>query len=358
MTNNSASTEVGQQTAGNDISVARLTTFDAIDSLRKEWQDLKDILMPGSIHADIDWFLTIVRLGPQPRTPLVITFRRDKQLVGLIAGFRHVREVLLKIGYLRLGRFTAPTFSTNYHCCLALPDASQYLHKTMTAALQAECSPLSTGLVYVNALPVNDPLYRSLVRAPLSKGLVLAYPPARHMMMSLAPTMEETIANRGPSVRAALRRIMNKRDRSNKNNVFSTRIFTRTEELDAYFADAERVAKKTYQRALKVGFETTPLHRTQVELAVKKGWFRGHVLYSGNTPIAFQEDYLCGHHVFNPYVGYDPAYSDTNPGTMLLINSWEALSYHTNAANYDFGFGEGVYKERLADNCLCEGWLV
>lgn len=357
MIKNSAVTDRAQRTGEDVIAVKRLAEFDEIEPLRPEWEALHAALIPGSIHADLDWFLTIVRLGPQPRTPLVFTFRRNGKLIGIVAGFTHFREIDLKVGYLRLGRFTVPAFSTNYHCCIALPEGTgDTLYQKMADTLRYELLHGPSRVVYVNALPTDEPLYRTLAKSSMTKGPTLAYPQARHMMIQLAPTIEETISRRGPSVRSAIRRSLNK----NKNSAtpFTMRLFTLPEEIDAYFNDAEKVAIKTYQRALGVGFNPTPLHHTQATLAARKGWFRGHVLYSGSTPVAFQEDYLCDSHVFNPYVGYDPAFRDMNPGTVLLVKSWEALGKTSRAAIYDFGFGEGVYKERLADVCICEGELL
>jgi|WetSurMetagenome_2_1015567.scaffolds.fasta_scaffold51909_2 hypothetical protein len=343
-------------TADGSITVDRLTTIEAIESIREEWQWLHDMLMPGSIHADIDWYFTSVRLGAQPRYPLVFAFRKNDKLMGLIAGFCHTREVILKIGYLRFGRLAAPAFSTSYHCCFSLP--GEALYEKMANTLWMELSNRSIQIIYVNALPIKDPLYLALARPPIYKGIALAYPPARHMMIRLSPVLDETIAGRGPSVRAYLRRTMKKFSRPANGASFTMRLFTRADELDAYFNEAEKVAGKTYQRALQVGFELNGLHRAQAELGIKKGWFRGHILYSGTTPVAFQEDYLHGSHCFNPYVGYNPAFRDANPGTMLLIKSWEELANHTKATLYDFGFGEGMYKERLSDLCICEAELL
>jgi hypothetical protein len=178
------------------------------------------------------------------------------------------------------------------------------------------------------------------------------------MTMQLGTTAAQTIGNRGPSVRSYLRRTLKKAQNADKEDAVSMRLFTAPSELDTYFSDAETVAKNTYQRAIGAGFQASALHRAHARLAAEKGWFRGHILYAGKKPIAFQEDYLRAAHCFNPYVGYDPAYADLNPGTLLLIKSWEALCAQAPSVVYDFGFGEGVYKQRLADACVCEGELL
>jgi hypothetical protein len=339
------------------LIVDQLTTFDQVESIRAEWNDLHCALSPGSIHSDIDWYCTIAKSFASNQSPVVFTFRRNKDLVGIIAGYYHQRTIPLKIGYLHLGSYSASALSTNYQCCMAHPNPD-VLNK-MAETLWGELSSQKVKLIYVNALPVDDPLYRILVTIPLSQGIHLAYPPARHMMMSLAKTLEETIAGRGPRVRSFIRRTIKKNNRTESaESVFSLRVFTRPEDLEQYFTDAEAVAQKTYQRALNVGFQPTPFHRAQAEVAIKKGCFRGNILYDGEKPVAFQEDYLCGTHCFNPYVGYDPAYSLQNPGTMLMVKDWEQLIKNTQATVYDFGYGEGTYKSRFADICNYEGELL
>ena len=338
------------------VTVDKLSSFDQVESIRGEWNELHDALVPGSIHADIDWYCMIAKSFASNNSPVVFTFRRKTVLVGIIAGYYHERKVPLKFGYLQLGHFKTPALSTNYQCCIGRAD--QYLHQKMADVLWAELSSGNVRLIYVNALPTNDPLYQTLARTRLSDGICLAYPPARHMMMRLAKTLQETIEVKGPRVRAFLRRIINKNSRPDAAPVFTLRLFTRPEELERYFADAEAVAQKTYQRALNVGFQPTSFHRTQAEIAAKKGCFRGNILYNKDNPVAFQEDYLRGTHCFNPYVGYDPAYRSHNPGTLLMVKAWEELIKSTKATVYDFGYGEGMYKERFADICICEGELL
>ena len=339
-----------------ELTVDRLTSCDQIESIRSEWNDLHDELAPGSIHSDVDWYCTIARSFTDNRAPVVFTVRRNKELAGLVAGYYHERRTPLKLGYFQIGHFKAPALSTHYQSCLARNEAD--LHRTIAETLWNELSNGNARLIYVNALPTEDPLYRLLVKTPFSKGIHLAYPPARHMMMHLGKSLEETIASKGSSVRAFLRRIINRNSRPDAAPIFTVRLFTRSEEIPTYFIDAETVAEKTYQRALNVGFFPTSLHREQVELSAKKVFFRGSILYDGEKPVAFQEDYLCGTHCFNPYVGYDPAYGSKNPGTLLMIKAWDELIKSTKAAIYDFGYGEGLYKERFADFCICEGELL
>jgi hypothetical protein len=273
-------------------------------------------------------------------------------MAGLIAGRRLSREIQLRLGYFRFGTVRVPAWSISYRGIMAQTDPR--LHQAMAQALHGELANPGIRLIYTNALPLTDPIYRLLVSLPGPGRMSLAFPAEPHMMIRFEKNLEQTIARLGASVRSQIRRTVKK----NRQTGYTMRVYASPGEVESYFTDAESVARKTYQRALRVGFTVSPLHRRQANLAAQKGWFRGYILYDGGRPIAFEEDYTYGHHCFNPYVGYDPAYRSSNPGTLLTIKAWEDLISHTETRVYDFGLGDGVYKRRLADVCLDERELM
>ena len=340
----------------HDLRIDPITSLEHLEEFRHEWRVLQQSAKHGVVHADMDWYRMMVESSEEPRSPLVLTFRRGSKLVGLIAGYRHRRAFHLKLGYLRLCQISLPGLSISYQCMIAEPD--EVLLPIMAETLLKQFSDLNLHFIYTNALAVDSPFSRILNRSESCDGYRLTYPSEPHMMIRLATTIEETIARRGRQVRSSLNRVLKKGDHRRGGSAGEVRIFKHPEEIETYFKHAEAVARKTYQRALGVGFKDSRSHRKQVELAARKGWFHGHVIYKDGNPIAFQEDYVYGAHCFNPYMGYDPEHRDINPGTLLMLRSWEMLIKHTQAEVYDFGLGDGVYKERYADICIAESEIL
>ncbi len=339
-----------------NLRIDRITSLEHLEEIRQEWRELQQSESHGAVHADIDWYRMSVEASEEPRSPLILVFRRESKLVGIIAGFRHTRVFHLKIGYLRLWRINLPGLSVSYQCVFAEHDEA--LLSIMAETLLKQFSDTSLHFIYANALPMDNPFFRVLNRLKSCHGYRLTYPPEPHMMIRLAPTLEEIIARRGGQVRSSLKRILKKGDPLRGGPAGQVRIFKHPDEIETYFSQAEAVARKTYQRALGVGFKDSRSHRQQVQLAARKGWFHGYVLYHEGDPIAFQEDYVYGMHCFNPYIGYDPKHRSMNPGTLLMLRSWEELIKNTRAEVYDFGLGDGVYKERYADICVLESEVL
>jgi hypothetical protein len=341
----------GQSSA---LQVNHLTSIEAVNSFRTEWQALRDIVYPDSVHSDIDWFLSFTQ--PSINLPHVLAFKKHGALVAIIAGYIYDRLVPFKLGYFKLGQFKAPAFSTTYQCCMIHPDFIEL--DSLREILCKELKKDALSFMYINALPIESQLYNVLRKPQFLKSMTLAYPPEPHMTMRLENTLEKTITAKGSSVRAYLKRTNRKIDLSAKNSEYMMRCFKTKNELDTYFEHAEVVAKKSYQRALGVGFKLTDQHFRQAEIAANRGWFRGYVLYKNTIPVAFEEDYVCNGHCFNPYVGYNQDYRQSSIGTVLMVNAWKEMITNANAKVYDFGFGDGEYKRRFFDESVKEGELL
>ncbi|MCZ2147210.1 MAG: GNAT family N-acetyltransferase [Bryobacterales bacterium] len=122
-------------------------------------------------------------------------------------------------------------------------------------------------------------------------------------------------------------------------------------DLPRMFHDCEQVARKTYQRGLRVGFADNPQTRARLENAAAQGWLRAYILYLGDRPCAFWIGMLY-HTVFvSEYMGYDPEYRQSSPGMVLIMRVLERFCTRAQGdivAEVDFGLGHAEYKE-----CLC-----
>ena len=131
-------------------------------------------------------------------------------------------------------------------------------------------------------------------------------------------------------------------------------------ELDLLFADAEEIAKKTYQRGLGAGFAATPDVRKRLGLAAQKGWLRGYVLYIGDRPCAFWIGMLYEKTFVSEYLGYDPEFRQYSPGMFLIMNVIEGFCAQKNGdivKELDFGLGHAEYKAALCTKVWLESSL-
>jgi hypothetical protein len=123
------------------------------------------------------------------------------------------------------------------------------------------------------------------------------------------------------------------------------REYRSVEDISAFYESASEVAVKTYQhRLLKSGLPLTDDFRGKlVELATLDG-FRGYILFQGESPAAFayctaQNDVLT-----YQVPGYDPAFQQYSPGTVLLYHILSRVFSERRFRVFDFGIGEAFYK--------------
>lgn len=134
----------------------------------------------------------------------------------------------------------------------------------------------------------------------------------------------------------------------------TVRAYRTPAELPEAFAAMERVAEKTYQRGLGVGFRDESLQRAHLEAAARKDFFRAWVLMLETTPIAFW--YGIAHrgtfYIGSP--GYDPAHGKLKVGQYLQLRMMEDLCSDSEITRLDYGFGEAQYKRSFGDTTWTE----
>lgn len=163
----------------------------------------------------------------------------------------------------------------------------------------------------------------------------------------------------GESFLASLSRNQRAQQRRRERKIAQTfnshriELFCSAEEVRRLLQDVERVAKKSYQRRLNVGFSDSPEIRSRIEFDAAKGWLVAYILYFDERPCAFWIGSLRNRVFLSNYLAYDPAYATYSPGMYLMIKAMVSLSIEANsyrADRIDFGVGDAIYKERLANH--------
>jgi hypothetical protein len=97
--------------------------------------------------------------------------------------------------------------------------------------------------------------------------------------------------------------------------------------------------------------------RSQLSAAATKGWFRGHVLFSGDVPCAFQLALHYRRIYYMVSMGYNPALSSYKPGLILFLRVLEYLCSDSSIDMIDFYFGDAEYKKRYGTEYWSEAWI-
>ena len=114
---------------------------------------------------------------------------------------------------------------------------------------------------------------------------------------------------------------------------------------------ASRVSAKSWQaKQIGVRVRTDEDQLAFFESLAGVNALRSYVLISDGVPVAF----MLGHQWNKVYVveeiGYDAAYADFSPGTVLMVEAIDDLLDTDRPESIDFGFGDAVYKRIFANS--------
>jgi CelD/BcsL family acetyltransferase involved in cellulose biosynthesis len=181
--------------------------------------------------------------------------------------------------------------------------------------------------------------------------------PHRRWRLVLPATFDEFLASRSANTRWRLRRDARRIDAAFGGEL-AFEILREPADFDRLFADVERVARSTYQRALGTGFMDTPERRAVTAVGLERGWVRAYVLYRRADPIAFWVCSLYRGTLLIRQTGYDQQYAELRVGLYLLTRAIEHAISDPQIAVVDFGQGEAAYKQQLGSESFDERDLL
>jgi hypothetical protein len=163
--------------------------------------------------------------------------------------------------------------------------------------------------------------------------------------MSIPDHIDKFYSARSRGHRHNLRKTIRtfEKDFSPENNFVN---YTKENEVDEFLKISAEISTKTYQRALGAGIKNDEQTKCLLKEAAKNGWFRGHILFAGDKPCAFQNALHYNNVYYMVSIGYDPAFSNYKPGIILFLKVLENICDDSSINMLDFYFGDAEYKHR------------
>jgi hypothetical protein len=299
-------------------------------------------------EAEIDLFLALVKARPTVLYPYAVLFERAGAPAAMAAG--RVEEVRLstEIGYLRVYEPAVRSLIVPSGSAVSFDDdATEPLIRELAAALQGREADVLT----LSGLEVGSPLHREALALGGFFRRQHFTEPRKHWRLILPETFDDFLASRTGKTRFGVRSY-GKRLLAGFGDELTIETLAEPKDLDQIFRDIEQVAAKTYQRALRTGFDDTPERRERVRVSLDHRWFRAYLLYRRGVPIAFWQGLAYDGVFFVGSTGYDPRYRDQRVGTYLLMRVIEELCGDPSVSAIDYGPGDAAYKRQFGS----ESW--
>ncbi len=198
------------------------------------------------------------------------------------------------------------------------------------------------------------------LRADLRQALTAARPELRPYLRhayprhyaSLQQDFDAYLAHFSGKTRSTLRRKLRKfADQS--GGTIDLRLYTRPTEVDDFFRHARAVSAITYQeRLLSAGLPDGDDARAATRALADRDMMRGWILFLDGRPVSYlyapaEEDTL-----IYAYLGYDPAFADLSPGTVLQLEALRTLMAERRFRVFDFTEGDGQHKRQFATGAV------
>ncbi|MEW6187420.1 MAG: GNAT family N-acetyltransferase [Thermodesulfobacteriota bacterium] len=333
----------------HNYNIATITSVEEIEKIRDVWE-----AMQTHPNSDIDHYLNLLKTRSNIIRPHIILVSENGSPVSMAVGRIEKLSIDLKFGYKKIFSPTIQSLTVVYGGLLG--NQTVALSEVM---FQEIMTPLKDGRVDVvrfNYLAVDSPIYPLVNTRPgfFSRDRFPTF--NTHWHMQVPKSIEEFFQSRSSKHRSWLRRMERLLVKDYPGEVKYV-CYHKEDELDKIFSEAEVVARKTYQRNIKVGFADNEETRRIYALLMKKGRLRSYITYIGNEPKAFWvgELYKDTFTLFS--TGYDPLYKKYELGTILFLKMLEDLCTLGTVRSLDFGFGDASYKSRFGDRNQMEATI-
>jgi hypothetical protein len=211
-------------------------------------------------------------------------------------------------------------------------------------------------VIRFNYLTMDSSLYQLVESRPRSFNRDRFPVVSTHWRMAVPPTIDDFYKSRSSKHRSWLRRMERVLLRDYPEAI-RYHLVKNENELDCLFVDVEKIARKTYQRNIRVGFTDNEETRKTYAFLSRKGRLRAYLTYIRDEPKAFWigELYRDTFTLFS--TGYDPVYKKYELGTVLFLKMLEDLCALKTVRHLDFGFGDASYKSRFGDQSWQEATI-
>lgn len=184
----------------------------------------------------------------------------------------------------------------------------------------------------------------------------LRYAPTyyRHHFIELKGSFDEYLAKFSSKTRGNLKKKV-KRFAELSGGQLDFTEYKRPEQIETFYREACAISALTFQqRLLACGIPQGDAFLARLKAWAAEDRLRAYVLRTGGAPVA----YLCcpieDGVVLYEWCGYDPAFRNYSPGTVLFYKMLERLFAERRFSLFDFTEGDGAHKELFATgNTMC-----
>jgi CelD/BcsL family acetyltransferase involved in cellulose biosynthesis len=320
------------------VTARVVTTICDIEQLRDVWTSFE-----GHRDGDFHFFLEYVQASSNTLRPHVIVVYRNGQVTALLAGRLDLTRMDQRLGYLRIPSVPSRALmfmgfrgeSSTQNCTLIIRSLLETLENA-----EADYAQIPTTY--------GSEIYRAALELPSYFCRDHAPDLSQNHILRISGDFNQVYGRLSANLREQIRRKKKKIEADFQGRAEFV-CYSQPGDLETAVAQAEEIARKSYQRTLAVGFRDSDSMRRRLHFCAAKGWLRVHIAYLGGRPAAFTIGTVCNKTYTSDFLGYDPQYRDYSVGTVLQSVLIERCC-NEGVEVIDFSAGDADYKRRFGND--------
>ena len=275
------------------------------------------------INHDVEW-LEAGRKSDGDDAIVTLVDRAGDELVGLLPVRVSAAEIKYTVGSVTLLKKRVREFQLFQSPITIRADRRD----AMVRAMEQLADSMPAGAVAFAGAVACEGEFHTLLTArggPLRKRFhVLKWGEENwHCKIEWQGTLEAYLASLGPDSRRNLKRYSKKLFANDEMKPKIER-FRSADDVARFLEDGMKVSDKTYQKKLfGLGLSRGGATEKRFRFAAERQGFLGHILYLRGEPAAFHYGFIFGGTFFVVQMGYDPALSQHQAGSVLFFHVLE-----------------------------------
>jgi len=319
-----------------------LKTLTDLEGVRSAWES-----WPGNRDSEMDSYLAFLKSNSATLRPHVIAISRGGRPDALLVGRIDRGHIACRMGYLQLN--VPAKILCFVYGALRGNDSRENCALFVSSVLESLAAK-DADAAYMNFVREDSALCGLAKTRPGALSRDYVQVTQQHYAASLPASIEEFYRGLSPKVRKNQKWQAKKLAELYSGDV-AIRCYRDVSAVDTLAEEAERLASRSYQRGLGVGFFDTPIARQHLRLHAERGCLRGYVLYLGGDPCAFWIGDINQGTFGSDYLAFDSAFGKYSPGMYLITKVIEGFcdGPREGVTALDFGPGHAQYKEVLSN---------
>lgn len=323
------------------------------------WTDiisLRDFWTEYSKHpeADFEFFTMILKNRGDSPLVLVAEDKAHSNPIAILVGRIENTKLPIRIGYSSVCNI--PIRNLMFIRGGFIGFTSEVIWTSFCKYIYNSIRTLELDLITFEHIKIDTYHYRHLIATFWFFQRAKSIDPNIHWLLQLPSTFDEFMSQRSKKRRYWLNRLPRILDKDFPGT-WAIKSYRTTNVALAFANAAEDIAKKTYHRGLGVGFYFNEEYLDRLKLEAARAHLRGYILTINNEPKAFWYCSANDNVLYLSATGYDPAFSNYELGTVLLLNIFREHC-GSDIKCVDFGLGDADYKQRYGTEYFSESTVL